>query len=88
MFVTHQTDIRKKRKLLARLYATTGAFLENAVQPFSLISGQMPSRGGPLVADADNIIIEDAKGGVANLTITNVMQSNGVIDVIDRVLLP
>ena len=38
--------------------------------------------------NGDNIIIADAKGGVANLTITNVMQSNGVIHVIDRVLLP
>jgi uncharacterized surface protein with fasciclin (FAS1) repeats len=38
--------------------------------------------------NGDNIIIEDANRGVANLTITNVMQSNGVIHVIDRVLLP
>jgi uncharacterized surface protein with fasciclin (FAS1) repeats len=38
--------------------------------------------------NGDNIIVQDAKGGVANITITNVNQSNGVIHVIDRVLLP
>jgi uncharacterized surface protein with fasciclin (FAS1) repeats len=36
----------------------------------------------------DNIIIKDEKGDVANLTIANVQQSNGVIQVIDTVLLP
>jgi uncharacterized surface protein with fasciclin (FAS1) repeats len=36
----------------------------------------------------ENIIIKDEKGDVANLTITNVYQSNGVIQVIDTVLLP
>jgi uncharacterized surface protein with fasciclin (FAS1) repeats len=35
-----------------------------------------------------NMLIEDAKGGVANITISNVRQSNGVIHVIDRVLMP
>src|SRR5262245_27854741 len=35
VFVTHQTGIRKKRKRLATLHATTGAFLENAVRPSS-----------------------------------------------------
>jgi uncharacterized surface protein with fasciclin (FAS1) repeats len=30
----------------------------------------------------------DAKGGYANITIANVMQSNGVIHVIDKVLMP
>ena len=32
--------------------------------------------------------ITDAKGGTANITIANVMQSNGVIHVIDSVLMP
>jgi uncharacterized surface protein with fasciclin (FAS1) repeats len=36
----------------------------------------------------ENIIIKDEKGDVANLTISNVYQSNGVIQVIDTVLLP
>ena len=30
----------------------------------------------------------DAKGGTANITIANVMQSNGIIHVIDSVLMP
>jgi len=33
-------------------------------------------------------IVTDAKGGSANITIANVMQSNGVIHVIDTVLMP
>lgn len=35
-----------------------------------------------------NIVLTDAKGGMATVTIANVMQSNGVIHVIDRVLMP
>src|SRR5262244_1844115 len=34
------------------------------------------------------VMIRDAKGNVSNLTIQNVFQSNGVIHVIDAVLLP
>jgi len=36
----------------------------------------------------ENIVIKDEKGDIANLTISNVNQSNGVIQVIDTVLLP
>lgn len=36
----------------------------------------------------DAIAITDAKGGVAHVTISNVNQSNGVIHVVDKVLLP
>jgi uncharacterized surface protein with fasciclin (FAS1) repeats len=36
----------------------------------------------------ENFIIKDEKGDTANLTISNVNQSNGVIQVIDTVLLP
>jgi len=37
---------------------------------------------------AFNLLLTDAKGGVADITITDVNQSNGVIHVIDRVMLP
>lgn len=36
----------------------------------------------------DSIELTDAKGGTAKVTIANVMQSNGVIHVIDSVLMP
>ena len=35
-----------------------------------------------------SLIITDAKGGTSKVTIANVMQSNGVIHVVDSVLLP
>ncbi|GGH21890.1 Uncaracterized surface protein containing fasciclin (FAS1) repeats [Cribrihabitans marinus] len=38
--------------------------------------------------DGDQIMIEDERGRVANVTIADVDQSNGVIHVIDTVLLP
>lgn len=51
----------------------------------------VPTVGGcTLMAtyDGDDISIEDEQGNVANVTIADVKQSNGVIHVIDRVLLP
>jgi uncharacterized surface protein with fasciclin (FAS1) repeats len=46
--------------------------------------------GGKLWASmqSKNIILTDEKGDTANITISNVYQSNGVIHVIDTVLLP
>ncbi len=46
--------------------------------------------GGTLVAmmKGDKIQLKDENGGVATVTIANVKQSNGVIHVIDKVLLP
>jgi len=46
--------------------------------------------GGTLTAmlDGDMVKIKDAKGNVATVTIADVNQSNGVIHVVDTVLLP
>ena len=38
--------------------------------------------------EGDTVMIKDGKGNVANVTIADVDQSNGVIHVIDKVLLP
>ena len=46
--------------------------------------------GGMLTAKASGmgVTVTDEKGGVANVTIADVYQSNGVIHVVDKVLLP
>jgi uncharacterized surface protein with fasciclin (FAS1) repeats len=46
--------------------------------------------GGKLVAtmSGKKIMLTDEKGGMATITTSNVYQSNGVIDVIDTVLMP
>ena len=41
-----------------------------------------------LKVDGKNVTVTDEAGGVANVTIADVVQSNGVIHVIDKVLLP
>ena len=41
-----------------------------------------------LKADGGKVTITDENGNVANVTIADVIQSNGVIHVIDKVLLP
>ena len=35
-----------------------------------------------------NVVVVDAKGGVANISVYDVIQSNGIIHVVDKVLLP
>ena len=54
---------------------------------FALVKTR-PSRVAALVATGDKIMVEDETGAVANVTIADVDQSNGVIHVIDKVLLP
>jgi uncharacterized surface protein with fasciclin (FAS1) repeats len=46
--------------------------------------------GGKLVAymNSNDLILRDEKGGASRVTIANVYQSNGVIHVIDTVLMP
>jgi uncharacterized surface protein with fasciclin (FAS1) repeats len=46
--------------------------------------------GGTLTAKSSGgkVMITDEKGGMATVTIADVMQSNGVIHVVDKVLLP
>ena len=46
--------------------------------------------GGTLIAmmQGSNIVLKDEKGGVSMVTIPNVFQSNGVIHVVDTVVLP
>lgn len=46
--------------------------------------------GGTLTAmmDGSNIVVQDEKGGTATVTVANVYQSNGVIHVVNAVLLP
>ena len=36
----------------------------------------------------DKLVVTDSKGGMAHVTIPDVTQSNGVILVVDKVLLP
>jgi uncharacterized surface protein with fasciclin (FAS1) repeats len=38
--------------------------------------------------DGDNVVLSDGAGGTANITATDVEASNGVIHVIDSVLMP
>ena len=46
--------------------------------------------GGTLIAmmQGENIVLKDEKGGMSTITIPNVFQSNGVIHVVDTVVLP
>ena len=57
---------------------------EKGAHPVKTLSGAM------LIAKTENgkLTLTDENGGVATVTIADVVQSNGVIHVIDRVLLP
>lgn len=66
------------KALKAKIKAGRGKAVLTTVQGESLtVSGK-----------GDKLKVTDAKGSVANITISNVYQKNGVIQVIDKVLLP
>lgn len=71
----------------ARLNAQT---LEALIKKGSGVAKLKTVQGAELMAKMANggITITDAKGGTAKITIKNVNQSNGVIHVVDKVLLP
>ena len=64
--------------IAAAIRAGGGTATLNTVQGGTL-SGRMMG---------NKLVLTDAKGGRSTVTITNVMQSNGVIHVVDTVLLP
>lgn len=53
--------------------------------------GQHQDRAGGMQtvkSSGSSIVLTDEKGGMASVTIADVYQSNGVIHVIDKVLMP
>ncbi|BEP63855.1 fasciclin domain-containing protein [Variovorax sp. V213] len=67
-----------------------GAALMNAIKAGGGKAMLKTASGGMLTAtmSGSNVMVSDAKGGTATVTIANVYQSNGVIHVVDKVLLP
>jgi uncharacterized surface protein with fasciclin (FAS1) repeats len=68
----------------------TGANIMKAIEAGGGTATLTTVNGGTLTAKmmGETIMLTDAKGGMAHVTTGNVMQSNGVIHVIDSVLLP
>jgi uncharacterized surface protein with fasciclin (FAS1) repeats len=75
-------------------HVIAGKFDANAVAEQIKMGGGMATlktvAGGTLTAmmKGNKLMLKDEKGGVATVTIKNVYQINGVIHVIDHVLLP
>ncbi len=66
------------RKLKKEIMAGGGSTMLKTVNGESLTA----------MMEGDGIVLKDGKGGMAHVTIANVYQSNGVIHVIDSVLMP
>jgi len=66
-------------KLRALIYAGNGTATLKTVEGGTLTF---------MMNGSNNIAVKDAKGDIADITISDVHQSNGVIQVIDKVLLP
>ena len=65
-------------KLVEKIKASDGKAMLKTVNGESLTASM----------DGDSVVLTDTKGGTAKVTIADVMQSNGVIHVIDTVLMP
>ena len=67
-----------------------GAALMSAINAGGGKAMLKTASGGTLTAtmSGGNVLVTDAKGGTATVTIANVYQSNGVIHVVNKVLLP
>jgi len=68
----------------------TAADIGNAIRAGGGRATLTTVEGEPLIASmsGDNVVLTDAKGGVATVTIANVTQSNGVVHVVNAVLMP
>jgi uncharacterized surface protein with fasciclin (FAS1) repeats len=68
----------------------TGADIAKAIKAGRGKAMLTTVNGGLLTASmmGKRLMLTDAKGGVSHVTIANVMQSNGVIHVVDTVVLP
>jgi uncharacterized surface protein with fasciclin (FAS1) repeats len=68
----------------------TGAMIAKAIKAGKGKAVLTTVQGGKLTASmmGKKVMLTDAKGGMSVVTIANVMQSNGVIHVIDTVLMP
>jgi uncharacterized surface protein with fasciclin (FAS1) repeats len=66
------------------------AALMNAIKAGGGKAVLKTASGGTLTAmmSGSNVLVTDAKGGTAMVTIADVYQSNGVIHVVNKVLLP
>jgi uncharacterized surface protein with fasciclin (FAS1) repeats len=75
---TYLTDVLK-------YHIVSGALKKSAIQT----AGQLKTlQGGALAADPNTAELTDLLGGKAKITIPNIVASNGVIQVVDAVLLP
>jgi uncharacterized surface protein with fasciclin (FAS1) repeats len=68
----------------------TAADLMSAIRAGGGRASLTTAQGGVLTAQmmGDRIMLTDAKGGMSHVTQANVMQSNGVIHVVDSVVMP